>query len=111
MRIMVIYPPDEEGQVEKKFVVETVAEKVEDALDEAFRRFNCVTGDPETEDCVRLRVRSMSVGDVVRAPLTPDGDYYVVMGIGWKKICPRELRELMKLPFAERNMKCMKSGD
>jgi hypothetical protein len=111
MRIMVIYPPDEEGQVEKKFVVETKAEEVQNALDEAFRRFNCVTGDPETEDCVRLRVRSLSVGDVVRAPLLPDGHYYVVMGAGWKKITSKELNELLKLPFAERSMKCMGKGD
>jgi hypothetical protein len=110
MRIMVIYPPDKEGQPEKKFVVETKAEDVQASLDEAFRRFNCGSGDPNSED-TRLRVRPMSMGDVVRAPLTPDGDYYVVMALGWKKITSKELNELRKLSFAERNMKCLGKGD
>jgi hypothetical protein len=111
MKIMVIYPPDEEGQQEKKFVIETNAGTLENALNEAFRRFNCVTGDPEVEDCVKFRVRSLSVGDVIRAPLAPDGSYYAVMGVGFKQITPSEMRNLMTLSFAERSMKCMGKGD
>jgi len=111
MRIMVIYPPDEAVKPEQKFVVETVVEEVEAALNETFRRFNCVTGDAKTEDCVRLRIRSMSVGDVVKAPLESDGKYFVVCGIGWKEIGVKELNELRKLDFGSRNMKYMRKGD
>lgn len=111
MKVMVIYPPDDALKSEKKFVIETNAGTLENALNETFRRFNCVTGDPEVEDCVKFRVRSLSVGDMIRAPLAPDGRYYVVMGVGFKQIAPSEVARLMKLSFAERSMKCMGKGD
>lgn len=53
-------------------------------LGRVWRAMNCVEGDPEVEICVRLRVRSMMVGDRVvleREGLTMT---YQCAGVGWK---------------------------
>jgi hypothetical protein len=48
-------------------------------LGQAFREFNAVDG---TETCCRLRIRSMSVGDVVR---TADG-VFLCASTGWTEL-------------------------
>lgn len=108
MRVMVIYPPDEALKSEKRFVIETEANELIPALDETFRRFNAVDG---TEDCVKFRVRSLSVGDVIKAPCVPEGKFYLIMGCGYKEITSAELAEVCGLPFAERAIKYMGKGN
>jgi len=110
MRVMVIYPPDEALKSEKKFVIETKANDLIPALDETFRRFNADAVDG-TEDCVKFRVRSLSVGDVIKAPCAPEGKFYLIMGCGYKEITSAELAEVRGLPFAERAIKYMGKGN
>jgi len=55
-----------------------------EVLGRVWRAMNCVEGDPEIEICVRLKVRSMMVGD--RVVLERDGltMTYQCAGVGWK---------------------------
>ena len=53
-------------------------------LDRVWRTMNCVEGDPETEICVRLRVRSMMVGDRVTVEREGSAVTYQCAGLGWK---------------------------
>jgi hypothetical protein len=58
----------------------------EEVLGRVWRTMNCVDGDPDTEICVRLRVRSMMVGD--RVVLEQDGRKitYQCKAVGWKTV-------------------------
>ncbi len=56
-------------------------------LDRIFRAMNCVDGDPDTEICVRLRVRSMMVGDhVVFEHNDAHFATYACEMVGWKRL-------------------------
>lgn len=109
MKANVIYPGDEKGQAAQVFEAETRSVDVDVALEELFRRFNCVSGNPEEEDCVRLRCRSMSVGDLVRFPDL--GKTFVVRGIGWDEVTEAEVEKLLGMDFAERVIGGMRGGD
>lgn len=64
-----------------------------DGLDreEAFRAMNAVDGDPDTEVCVRSRVRSMSVGDVLIEVLHEEECHvWVCMPFGWEELRSQE---------------------
>lgn len=55
-------------------------------LGKVWRTMNCVDGDPETEICVRKRVRSMMVGD--RIVIERDGrtSTHQVLGAGFRTV-------------------------
>lgn len=53
-------------------------------LDRVWRAMNCVEGDPEVEICVRLKVRSMMVGDRVVVERKDSVVTYQCAGVGWK---------------------------
>ena len=57
-----------------------IAEVEGDEPDDVFREMNAVDG---TETCCKLRVRSMSVGDVLVAE---NGISYLCESAGWKRI-------------------------
>ena len=55
-----------------------------DVLDRVWRAMNCVEGDPEIEICVRLKVRSMMVGDRVVLEREDATVVYQCASVGWK---------------------------
>jgi hypothetical protein len=102
MKAKVLYPPDVPGEHEQWFAVETVAAEKAVALEEIFRRFNVVTGDPETEDAVRLKCRSMSVGDMV---VFEDGTRYLCAPCGWNEIDAGRMDEILAIEdFGKRSL-------
>jgi hypothetical protein len=102
MKATVIYPADQPHAHERIFAVETKATDKAEALEELFRRFNVVTGDPETEDAVRLKCRSMSVGDIV---VLEDGTRWLCASIGWQEIDSQRMDEIMRIEdFGKRSL-------
>ena len=63
--------------------VEETAETNE-VLGRVWRAMNCVEGDPEIEICVRLKVRSMMVGDRVVLERGGRSITYQCAPVGWK---------------------------
>lgn len=55
-----------------------------EVLDRVWRAMNCVEGDPAVEICVRLRVRSMMVGDRVVLEREGSSVTYKVASVGWQ---------------------------
>lgn len=55
-----------------------------EVLGRVYRAMNCVEGDPEVEICVRLKVRSMMVGDRVVLDRNGSSITYQCASVGWK---------------------------
>lgn len=68
--------PEEVGAVEDA--------SIDELLGRTWRAMNCVDGDPETEVCVRLRVRSMMVGDRVVLETDKSHVTYQCAPVGWE---------------------------
>lgn len=68
MKALIVYRAFENREEVKTIITETKSDDVNEALDELYRRFNRVTGNPIEEDCTRLQIRSMSVGDRIYFP-------------------------------------------
>lgn len=96
MRLKVLILPFHPGDTTREFDWEAPAEKVDAALEEAFREFNVVEeGDPHIDrEC-----RSMSVGDVIQA----EGKTYICATAGWKEIPAERIESLKGMTFSERH--------
>jgi len=100
MKVKVIYMPM--GDVaEQAFSVEAKASDHNGIMLEVWRRFNRVDNNPDKEDCVRLRVRSMSCGDVVQF----GGKSFVLTGTGDRQVKKAELARMRKMRDADRVFK------
>ena len=85
MECTVIYPidndnPNNDGTV-KEFPFNTESNDKLEALEEIFRQFNVVDGS-EHISTANLKVRSLSVGDLVKIGDT----HYVCAPLGWRKL-------------------------
>lgn len=64
--------------------IEVTNEDDKAILGRIWRAMNCVEGDPEVEICVRLKVRSMMVGDRVVLQREDRTITYQCASVGWK---------------------------
>lgn len=53
---------------------------------QVWRQFNAVDGDPDYELCLKFRVRSMMVGDMVQINRGCCVKTFRVVGIGWSEV-------------------------
>jgi len=103
MKATVIYPADERhDEFRHTLEVEPCRDvqnrhRITELLERIWRDFNCVDG---TELCVRLRVRSMCVGDIVHFPET--GRWFIVEGCGWYEATAEQVEKWKALPFDKR---------
>jgi len=74
------YNPDEAPSSVNLADYREVATVESDDLETLFREMNCVDG---TETCCRLRVRSLSVGDVA---IDPSGSAFYCASCGWEPV-------------------------
>ena len=80
-------------------IVVRVYDKPEDdakVLNGTYRTMNAVDGD---ELCCQLRVRSMSVGDIVRIERDRQVEYHMVLGAGFGKLSLARKEELERYFF------------
>ena len=99
MKVKVIYMPI--GHAEMTFEVETASNSHRGIMKEVWRRFNRVDGNPETEDCVKLRVRSLACGDVIEY----EGKSFVLLGADDRQVDKAELERIRKMSATSRLFK------
>jgi hypothetical protein len=100
MKVNVIYMPM--GDVaEREFSVEAKASDHNGVMLEVWRRFNRVEGDPDKEDCVRLKVRSLSCGDVLQF----GGKSFVLTRTGDREVGQAELEKIRQMSATDRIFK------